>query len=112
MIWDLREDIDFDVLLDEKSYENVSIHDGPSKHLWVQKCCVRFDKVDGITEIYNWTRYLELFGQRIYNTIYERINYLMSGKSDTKFIINHNFARIRIDSHNSLPIEKTLFIML
>ena len=32
----------------------------------------------------------------------------MSEKNDAKFIINHNFARIRIDSDNSLPIENTL----
>ena len=34
---------------------------------------VRFDKVDGIIEIYNGTRYLELFGPRIYNAIYNKI---------------------------------------
>ena len=43
--------------------------------------CVSFDKVDGIIiEIYNGTIYLELFGQRIYKAIYDRINYLMSEK--------------------------------
>ena len=33
-------------------------------------------------------------------------DYLISEKSDAKYIINHNFARTRIDSNNSLPIEK------
>ena len=36
--------------------------------------------------------------------VWDRIKYLISGKSG----INHNFARIRIDSCNSLPIEKIL----
>ena len=37
----------------------------------------------------------------------------ITGKSDDKYSINHNFARIRIESYNSLPIEKKrLFIML
>ena len=41
---------------------------------------IRFDKADGIVDIYNETRYLELFGPRIYNAIYDRINYLISEK--------------------------------
>ena len=61
-------------------------------------------------KIYDETRYLELFGSRIYNTIYQRINYLVSEKSDAKYIINHNFARIKIDPYNYLPIEKILTI--
>ena len=28
---------------------------------------IRFDKVDGVIRIYDGTRYLELFGSRIYN---------------------------------------------
>ena len=40
--------------------------------------------------------------------IYDRINYVVSGKSDAKYIINHNFPRMIIDSYNSLPIEKAL----
>ena len=31
---------------------------------------------------------------------------LISGKSGIRDSINHNLARIRIDSYNSLPIEK------
>ena len=57
---------------------------------------IRFDKVDGIIKIYNGIRYLELFGPRIYNAIYDRTNYLISEKSDAKYIISHNFARMRI----------------
>ena len=34
------------------------------------------------------------------------IKYLTSEKSGIAESINHNFARIRIDSDNSLPIEK------
>ena len=40
--------------------------------------------------------------------IHNRIRYLISKESGITDIINHNFARIRIDSYNSLPIEKTL----
>ena len=49
-----------------------------------------------------------MFDPIIYNAIYDRISYLEWEKSEAKYIINHNFARIRIDSFNSLPIEKTM----
>ena len=34
------------------------------------------------------------------SAIYDRINYLIIDKIDAKYIINHNFARIRINLHN------------
>ena len=42
-----------------------------------------------------------------YKTCY-KIRYLICEKSGTTDSINHNFARIRIDSYDSLPIEKIL----
>ena len=104
------EDIDFDnILYDGKSYENILNCDISYKtFMGAKPLHIRFDKVDGIIEIYDGTRYLELLGLRIYNAVYDRIKYLISQKSDAKYIINHNFARIRIDSYNPLPIEKTL----
>ena len=100
------EDIDFDyILLDERSYKNILTHDISCKtFMGAKPLRIRFDKVDRIIKIYNGTRQLELFGPRIYKAIYGRINYLISEKSDA----NYNFAGIKIDSYNSLPIEKTL----
>ena len=79
---------------------------------------IKFNKVDGIIKIYDGIRYLELsksynevycrIDSRIYNAIFNRINYLISEKSGITDSINHNFARIRIDSYNSSPIEKNL----
>ena len=42
---------------------------------------IRFDKVDGIIRIYDRTRYLVLFGAEKYDTIYNRMRYLVSLKS-------------------------------
>ena len=56
----------------------------------------------------NGTRYLVLFGFGLYYAILNRIRYLISEKSGIKESINQNFGKIRIDSYNSLPIEKTL----
>ena len=73
--------------------------------------CIRFNKVDGIIKVYDGIRYLELsssynevyyrINSRIYSTIFNRINYLTSEKRDGEYSVNHNPARIRIDSYNS-----------
>ena len=56
-------------------------------------------------KIYNKTRYLVLFDDWCDN-ICIRIKYLISEKSGITDSISHNFAIIRIDSYDSLPIEK------
>ena len=40
--------------------------------------------------------------------ICDKIKYLISGKSGITDSINLNFGKIRIESYNSLPIEKIL----
>ena len=68
--------------------------------------CIRFDEIDGFIKIYDVIRYLVLSGSGYYDKIYDSIKYLISKKSGITDSINCNFARIRIDSYNSLPIEK------
>ena len=64
-----------------KIHENILIHDILFKtFMGAKPLCIRFDKVDGMIKIYDGTRYLELFGPRIYNAIYDRIKYLISEK--------------------------------
>ena len=69
---------------------------------------IRFGKLDGFIKIYYGTRYLVLFGPGQYDAIYNRIRYLISEKGGITDSITYNFAKIRIDSYNSLPIEKIL----
>ena len=69
---------------------------------------IRFDEIDGFIKIYDGIRYLVLFGPGWYDAFFNRIKYLVRKKSGITDNINHNFARIRIDSYNHLPIEKTL----
>ena len=65
-------------------------------------------EIDGLIKIYGGIKYLVLFGPEQYDAIYNKIRYLISKKGGIIDIISHNFARMRIDSCNSLPIEKTL----
>ena len=67
---------------------------------------IRFDKIDGFIRIYDGTRYLTLFCSEKYDAIYDRIRYLMSLKSGITYIFSLYFAKIKIDSYESLRIEK------
>ena len=66
------------------------------------------NETDGFIKIYDGIRYLVLFGFGLYDAIYNRIRYLISRKIGITDTINHNFARITIDSYKSLPIKKIL----
>ena len=68
-----------------------------------------FEKIDGFIKISDKVRYLVLFGPESYDAIYNGVRYVISEeKSGITDIINHNFVRIRINSYNSLPTEKSL----
>ena len=67
---------------------------------------IRFDKIDGFIWIYDGTTQLTLFGSEKYDTIYNRIRYVISLKSGITYIFCHYFTKIKVDSFNSLPIEK------
>ena len=69
---------------------------------------IRLDEINGFIKLYNGIRYLIFNDYERYNAIYDSIKYLKSEKTGITDSINHNFARIRIDSYNSLAIEKIL----
>ena len=70
--------------------------------------CIRFDKIDGFIRIYDGTRYLTLFDSEKYDTIYNRIRYLISLKNGITYIFSHYITKIKVDSYDSLPIKKIL----
>ena len=54
-------------------------------------------------------RCLVLCGREKCDSIYNRIRYLMSVESGITYITSHNYAKVKVDSHDSLPPEKTNF---
>ena len=58
------EDLEIDnILMDEKSYENILVYNISYKTLIdVKPLRIRFDKIDGFIKVYGGTRYLALFG--------------------------------------------------
>ena len=78
------EDIDFDdILSSKKSCTNVLICNISYKTVLIgaKPLRTRFDNIDGFIRVYDWTRYLLLFGPEKYDPIYIRIRYLISQKS-------------------------------
>ena len=96
------------ILIDQKSCENVLVCNISYKNLITKTLRIRFDEIDGFIRVYNGTRYLVLFESEKYDCIYNRSRYLVSIKSGFTNIISHNYAKIKVDSHDSLPLEKAM----
>ena len=101
------EGFDFDnILLDERSYKNILIYGILCKNLIGAKPLrIMFNKVDEFIRVYYGTRYLVLFGPEKYDAIYNRIKYVISQKNGITFVFSHNYAKIKIDSYDFLPLE-------
>ena len=68
---------------------------------------IRLDKKDGFIRLRSGEfRHLVLFDNILFDKICDKVKYLMSQKSGITDSINHSFGKIRIESYNSLPIEK------
>ena len=104
------EDFDFgNILLDEKSYENILIYAVLHKTLICPKPLhIMFDKVDGFTRDYDGTKHFVLFNLEKHNVIYGRIRYPICLTSGFTFTFSHIYAEIKIDSDDGLPLEETL----
>ena len=103
------EDYDRDILIDKKSCKNILVYSISYKTLMDPKpLCIRFDKMDGYNGIYDRSRYLLLFGDEKYDFIYIMIRYLIGGKSGITYVFSHNYAKVKVDSYDSLSLEKML----
>ena len=99
-------------LLDGTIYKNILIYHISYKTFVSSKPLrIWFYEIDGFLKIFDGIRYLVLLGHSWYDKICDMINFInyhVIEKSGIKDSINRYFARIRIDSNNSLLVEKTL----
>ena len=104
------ENFDLDnILIDEKSSENILVYDISYKTLIGAKPLrIRPNKVDGFIRVYDETRYLVLLGGEKYDFIYNKTFDLIGAKSDITYVIFHNYPKINVDLYDSLPVEKAL----
>ena len=69
---------------------------------------VMLNKIDGFIRVYDGIGNLVLFGAEKYDSIHKRIRYLIGVKSGITYVFSHNYARIIVDSYDSLPLEKNI----
>ena len=102
------EDFDFDnFLIDEKSHEHILIYGISYKTLIYPKPLrIRWDKIDGFIRIYDGTRYLTLFDYENYDAIYKCKKWHHISKLILMILVDSNLVKIKVDSYDSLPIEK------
>ena len=65
-------------------------------------------KIHGFIKIYDKIRYLVLYDYEWFDKICDKIKYLSGIKVVLTIELVIIFAKIRIDSYNSLPVEKLL----
>ena len=102
------EDFYFDILINENHAKMFWLLTFHTTLIGAKPLRIRFDKVDGFIKDYNGTRYIVLFGLEECDVIYNGIRYLVRQKSGIKNVFDYNYAKIKADSYNSLPLEKTL----
>ena len=69
------------------------------------------NKVDGFIRVYDGIKHFVLFRPEKYNAIYNKIRYLISQKSGILYVVYHNYAKIKVNSYDSLALEKTFAII-
>ena len=69
---------------------------------------IRFDEIDGLITGYDRSRYLVLFGAVNYDAIYNKIRYLVSLKNGITYVFPYYYAKLKVDSFDSLTREKVL----
>ena len=69
---------------------------------------IRFIKIFGFVIDYDVARYLILLRGERYDFMYNMIRYLIGVKSSITYVVSHNYAKIQVDSFDSLPLGKTL----
>ena len=69
---------------------------------------IRFIKIFGFVIVYDVARYLILLRGERYDFMYNMIRYLIGVKSSITYVVSHNYAKIQVDSFDSLHLEKTL----
>ena len=89
------EDFEIDnILIDEKSHENILIYDISYKTLIELKPLhIILKKIDGFIRTHDGTRYLTLFGSEKNDAFKNRIRYLITLKSGTTYIFSRYFAK-------------------
>ena len=95
--------------MDEKLCKNILIYDILCKFLIGAKPLrIMFDKVNEFIRDYDRTKYFVLFGLKKHDAIYDKIRYLAELKIGIAYVFSYNYAKVKINSDDDLPLEETL----
>ena len=72
---------------------------------------IRFSKIDGFIRFYDGTRGLVLSRSEKYHFICNRIRYLIGVKIRITYVTSHNYAKIKVDSYDSLPFHNIIILI-
>ena len=79
----------YNILIDEKSQENILIYNSSYNTLIGAKpLSIRFNEINEFIRVYNGTRYLVLFGPEKYDPTYNRIRHLIGQKSGITYVFS------------------------
>ena len=103
--------------IDDLGLDNIHSIKQQIKHfdLWCNKNLydakslrIIFEKVDGYVRKYDTTKFLGLFhSNEKYETIFEKIRYLVLLKNNVSDVYPHKYLKIKIDSDDGVLLEKT-----
>ena len=71
---------------------------------------IRNDKVDGFIRVYDETIFSVLFGGEKYDFISNSFTYPIRVKNGIAYVISHNYAIIKVDSYELLPLQESLIL--
>ena len=83
------------VLLDEKSDENILIYVLYKSLIGAKVLHIRFDTTNELIRVYGGTRYLVLFYCQKYDTI-SKIKHFIGLKSGTMYVFSYNYVKIKM----------------
>ena len=99
------EDSDIDnISTVKKSYENILIYKiSYNTLIGLNHLRIRFNNMEGFIRVYEGTRYLVIFGSENYDASFNMIRYQVFN-----YDFSHYYVKVKVDSYDSLTIEKTL----
>ena len=102
------EDFNLDnILIKKKRYKNILVYNISYKTLIDAKPLRSgVDKIDGFIRVYDGNKYLILYEK--HDFIFNKIRYLIRVKRGITYVVSHNYAKIKADSYDSLPLEKAM----
>ena len=70
-----------------------------------------FAYVDGFIKDCDGTKYLVLYGHKIYDAIFDRVRYLTTLKSEIIYVDSHKCVKLKIDSDDDDDIHNIVILI-